>query len=109
MSLAIPQCNMTVIILIKLVTEKRKDPLMISDMKPDRIAISGENAPNSAPTTLNPPIELLVALKLAPALSVAAKSGNIVKITTTTKSRKDRTLNVSAAVAKFVLVSGILC
>jgi hypothetical protein len=106
---AISQCKITVKILMKLVTEYRNDPFIISEINPDKIAISGENAPNNAKTGLIPAITPDPPAFADAAFNAAEIPGKNVITTTTISSRNDKTLKVSDAVAKFVLVSGILC
>jgi hypothetical protein len=90
-----------------LVTEYRKLPFIISETKPESNVTSGENAPANAPTTLNPD-GFVVPMRETPDRRVDAKSGNKNKINETLKTKKDNTLNVSDAAARFCVVSVIV-
>jgi hypothetical protein len=90
---------------IKLVTEYLKLPFIMSEINPERSVISGENAPANAPTILrvdeSDEPENLERI-------VAEKSGNMVNVSDKTSTTKDNTLNVSAAAARFCVVSTIV-
>jgi hypothetical protein len=99
------QWRITERIPIKLVTEYLKVPFIISEIKPESSVTSGENAPANAPTILrvdesDEPEN--------PERIVAAKSGNVVNVSDNTRTTNDNTLNVSAAAARFCVVSTIV-
>jgi hypothetical protein len=84
-----------------LVTEYRKEPAIISEKNPVRIAVSGEKTPKNEKATLK---EDVAAPIPCPERIVAEKSGKKNKKAHTASSKKDKALNVRDAAAKSILV-----